>query len=70
MFNKRPVCEITESIGEAGNLDAESMRLLRMHDICTEAYENEESEPTASVHECLKTFAKDIDQETKEWIIP
>ena len=64
------MCQITESIGEAGNLDAESMRLLRMYDICTEAYENEESEPTASVHECLKMFSKDIDPETKEWIIP
>lgn len=67
---KKPLCEITESIGEAGNLEAESMRLLRMHDICTEAYENENCEPTASVHECLKMFSKDIDQVSKEWIIP
>ena len=41
-----------------------------MHDICTEAYENENEEPTENVHECLKMFAKDIDPETKEWIIP
>jgi exoribonuclease R len=67
---KKPLCVITESIGEAGNLEAESMRLLRMHDICTEAYENENCEPTASVHECLKMFSKDIDQVSKEWIIP
>lgn len=67
---KKPLCKITESIGEAGNLEAESMRLLRMHDICTEAYEDENCEPTASVHECLKMFSKDIDPETKEWIIP
>jgi exoribonuclease R len=46
------------------------MRLLRMYDICNEAYENEECEPTESVHECLKVFSKDIDPTTKEWIIP
>ena len=44
--------------------------MLRLHDICTEAYENENEEPTDNVHECLKMFAKDIDPETKEWIIP
>ena len=59
-----------ESIGEAGNLDAESMRLLRTYDICTEAYEDENDEPTSNVDECLKIFAKDIDPKTKEWIIP
>ena len=67
---RRPVCEVVESIGEAGNLDAESMRLLRTYDICTEAYEDENDEPTSNVDECLKVFAKDIDPETKEWIIP
>ena len=61
---------ITESIGEAGNLDAECMRLLRTYDICTEAYENEEQEPTENVHECLKMFSSNIDPDTKEWIIP
>jgi exoribonuclease R len=69
-FHRKPLCEITESIGEAGNLEAESMRLLRMHDICTEAFEDENCEPTANVHECLKMFSKDIDPESKEWIIP
>ena len=44
--------------------------MLRIHDICTEAYENENEEPTDNVHECLKMFANDIDPETKEWIIP
>jgi hypothetical protein len=66
-----PLCSIVESIGEAGNLEAESMRLLRTFDICTESYENVESgEPTENVHETLKVFTKDIDPETKEWIIP
>ena len=67
---RKPLCEITESIGEAGNLEAESMRLLKMHDICTESYEDENAEPTQSVHESLKVFSKDLDPVTKEWIIP
>lgn len=46
------------------------MRLLRTHDICTEAYEPEDQDPTENVVECLKQFAQDIDQNTKEWIIP
>jgi DIS3-like exonuclease 2 len=46
------------------------MRLLRTHDICTEAYETDEQEPTENVLECLKLFAEDIDPETKEWVIP
>jgi len=46
------------------------MRLLRTFDICTEAYENEDMEPTDNVHESLRMFANDIDPETKEWIIP
>jgi exoribonuclease R len=67
---RRPVVKITESIGEAGNLHAESMRLLRTHDICTEAYEDENEEPTENVHESLKMFVKNINPKTKEWIIP
>jgi VacB/RNase II family 3'-5' exoribonuclease len=67
---RRAQVKITESIGEAGNLEAESMRLLRTHDICTEAYENEDQEPTENVHECLRHFSQDIDPETKEWVIP
>jgi len=69
-LQKRPECTVTESIGEAGNLDAESMRLLKTYDICTESYETEDMEPTENVHECLKMFTSDIDKETKEWIIP
>lgn len=69
-FSKKPSCKIVECIGEAGNLEAESMRLLRTHDICTEAYENEDQEPTENVHECLKMFTADIDPVTKEWVIP
>ena len=56
-----------ESIGEAGNLAAESLRILRANDICTEKYDVEGEE---TVHECLKVFAKDIDPATKEWKIP
>ena len=59
-----------ECIGEAGNLKAESLRLLKMNDICTEQYEVEGQDETENVHECLKIFAKDIDPDTKEWKIP
>lgn len=65
---KRPHCTFVECIGEAGNLKAESLRLLKMHDICTEEYEAEGQED--AVHECLKVFARDIDAGTKEWKIP
>ena len=40
----QPDCEIIESIGEAGNLNAESMRILITYDICTESYENEDKQ--------------------------
>jgi hypothetical protein len=40
----RPVCEIVSCIGEAGNLEAESLRLLKMHDICTDSYEVQTTE--------------------------
>jgi len=52
---------VLECIGEAGNLEAENMRLLRQFDICTEAYELENQEPTENVHECLKAFSQNID---------
>lgn len=42
------------SIGEAGNLEAESQRILRMFDICLESYEDEDG--VKSVHENLKVF--------------
>jgi exoribonuclease R len=67
----KPECEVVESIGEAGNLEAESTRLLKTFDICTESYESlETGEPTENVHESLKVFVKDIDPESKEWRIP
>jgi len=64
---KRAHCKILECIGEAGNLEAESLRILKENDICTEAYDIEGQE---TVHESLKVFAKDIDPETGEWQIP
>lgn len=42
--DRRPVCKVIECIGEAGNLAAESLRLLKMHDVCTESYEVEQKE--------------------------
>ena len=39
----RPTCQILSSIGEAGDLEAESMRLLRTFDIYTDPYEDTNS---------------------------
>ena len=74
------MCEITESIGEAGNLKAETLRILINNEICVDEYEandngyefnqknnKKEYEP---VFESLKVFANNVDAQTKEWIIP
>lgn len=37
----RPSCQIIRSIGEAGNLEAESLRILKSLDIYSEDYENQ-----------------------------
>ena len=62
----RPVCKITQHIGEAGDLNAESLRILKMHDIWSDEYEVE----GGKVHESLRVFTKDIDEVTGEWRIP
>ena len=68
-FN-RPLFRIDQSIGEAGNLGAESLRILKTYDICTDEYEAEGSKTQEAVHESLRVFTKNIDPITKEWIIP
>ena len=65
---KRPTAEITECIGETGNLVAETLRILKANAICTEQYEDKAD--TGVVHECLKVFTKDIDTDSGEWKIP
>lgn len=37
----RPMCRITDHIGEAGDLRAESLRILKMNDVWTDEYEAE-----------------------------
>lgn len=68
------MCQIVESIGEAGNLQAESIRILKMNSICTEEYEDQGESTEAGKHEhifeSLKVFTQDVDPETQEWIIP
>lgn len=66
----RPACTVLTSIGEAGNLDAESMRLLKMHDIWSDEYETEGQKISEKVDESLRIFTKDIDLVSGEWIIP
>lgn len=64
---KRPTAVITECIGEAGNLAAETLRILKANDICTEQYE--EKGGAEAVHESLKVFTKELD-ESGDWKIP
>ena len=66
----RPACNVLSSIGEAGNLDAESLRLLKMHDIFSDEYETAGQQINEKVHESLRIFTKDIDPKSGEWIIP
>lgn len=66
----RPACEIIRSIGEAGNLDAESLRILKSHDIWSEDYDAEGNPTNEKIHESLRVFAKDIDPVIGEWKIP
>lgn len=63
---KRPHCQVIESIGEAGNLEAESFRILRSHEICADKYGDDEG--GRHVHECLKVFKNDSNN--NEWQIP
>ena len=65
----RPACNVLSSIGEAGNLDAESLRLLKMHDIWSDEYETPGQGVNEKVHESLRIFTKDIDPISQEWII-
>jgi len=51
-YQKKPIFEVISCIGEAGNIDAESMRILKTHEICTEAYSDN--------MECLKPFMQNI----------
>ena len=66
----RPICQIIHHIGEAGNLQAESLRILKMHDIWSDEYEAEGQKLNEKVHESLRVFTRDIDELTNEWRIP
>ena len=77
---RRPMCQITESIGEAGNLKAETLRILMKNEICVDEYEpqldkadSKESATQAKndhIFESLKVFSRDVDAESNEWIVP
>ena len=51
--DKWPKCLIQKSIGEAGNLEIESLRLLKTHDICSENYEKEDGSINKHLKVCL-----------------
>jgi exoribonuclease R len=64
------LCLITGQIGEAGNLNAESLRILKTHDVWCDEYEPEGQKLNEKVHESLRVFTKNIDETTGEWKIP
>lgn len=67
----RPTCKITRSIGEAGNLEAESLRLLKQFDIYSDEYDaGEKSIVNAKLDESLRVFTKDLCPQSGEWKIP
>lgn len=66
----RPMCRITDHIGEAGDLRAESLRILKMNDVWTDEYEAEGQKISEKVTDSLKVFTKDLDPKTQEWVIP
>lgn len=66
----RPMCKITDNIGEAGDLKAESLRILKMHDIWSDEYEAEGQKINEKVTDSLKVFTKDIHPQSAEWVIP
>jgi DIS3-like exonuclease 2 len=57
-------------IGEAGDLKAESLRILKMHDVYSDEYETQDQPLNEKVHESLRVFTKDLDKMTGEWRIP
>lgn len=63
------MCNIQRSIGEAGNLDVESLRILKTFDVNTEDYDVE-GQSNRNVHESLKVFLNGIDDKSGEWRIP
>lgn len=66
----RPVCRIISNVGEAGNLEAESLRILKSHDVWCDEYEGDGQKLNEKVHESLRVFTKNIDGATGEWRIP
>ena len=66
----KPMCKVLSSIGEAGNLEAESLRILKQHDIWSDEYETTGQKISEKVHESLRVFTKDLDPVSGEWKIP
>lgn len=58
-----PKCKILSSLGSAGDIGAETMRILKQYDLFESKYPEE-------VLNSLKKYEADINEETKEWKIP
>jgi len=55
-------------IGEAGNLDAECLRILKTFDVYSEEYDSGEKEVNnGKLDESLKVFTRGLSAETGEW---
>lgn len=62
-WNQKPNTIIKSSLGNAGDINAETMRILKQYDLFELEYPKE-------VLESLKVFEDGINVETKEWKIP
>lgn len=62
-YSNKPKAKIISSLGNAGDIDAETMRILKQYDLFELEYPQE-------VLDSLKVFEEGMNKETKEWRIP
>lgn len=70
IYQKSPVLEIIDNVGEIGSVDAEVQRILCQSDVCRERYENKEGELLPHFREMLKELIDQIDPGTGQWQVP
>ena len=67
---RRPSCRVVENLGEAGGLEAEERRLLKLYDVCQDKYEDDSGNLVGMVGKEMDKYIRDIDSVTNEWKIP
>ena len=60
---ERPTGEVVSTLGNAGDIAAETLRIIKQYDLFEEEFSKE-------TMESLEVFEKDVNPETKEWKIP